>query len=298
LTLNRRRAAGLLLACGCLAGRAARAALTAGAVPIDVETEAQIDATQPCSITVSRFAPDADVMVIDFPTLMVQGLMLDRLAAFVEKANVPHDRVLDDVALDKAITAAGDTIDTYYYGHDYRAADLARFFQLAAAEGVALNAQEQWLEQLLVQLGWLNPGANGAIITLPAANAPVTQEMRAVILHHEISHGAFYTVPAYEAYSVAFWNSLTNAQRATFRNFLGNQGYDATNTHLMLNETQAYLVFTQDPMFFSASALGMDPVEMAGLRNRFIANMPDFWLKPLANEALPVGATPIAVCVK
>ena len=59
-------------------------------------------------------------------------MTLDRVAAFVEKANVPHDRLLDDAALNAAITASGDTVASYYYGHDYQAADLAQFFALAA----------------------------------------------------------------------------------------------------------------------------------------------------------------------
>jgi len=262
------------------------------ALPIDTESEAQIDAAQPCVTKISHLAEDPDVIVLDFPNLTIQGLMLDRVAALVEKAHLPRDRVLDDAALYEAIYNCGDTIESYYYGHDYRAADLARFFALAAQGGVTLNQQELWLRRLVRQLGWLEPGANGALITLPAAAGPVTQEMRAVILHHEIAHGAFFTTPAYAAYSEAFWNSLSPADRAGFTGFLGRQGYDTSNNNLMLNETEAYLVFTTDPQFFDAAAVQMDPAHLADLRNQFIANMPDFWLRPLANETLPVGNAP------
>jgi hypothetical protein len=259
------------------------------AVPIDVETEAQIDAAQPCAIKVSRFALDPDIVVIDFPNLNVQGLMLDRVAALIEKAHLPRDRVLDDVALNEAIYNCGDTIESYYYGHDYKAADLQKFYDLAVADGVKLNPDELWLKALLKQLGWLTPGANGAVITLPGAVDPITEEMRAVILHHEISHGAFYTVPAYEAYSIAFWNSLTPADRAAFTDFLGRQGYDTNNTNLMLNETQAYLIFTRDPRFFNGSVVGMSQAEIDTLRDGFIAGMPRFWLTPMADADLPIG---------
>src|ERR1700686_722485 len=54
-------------------------------IPIDTATEAQIDGTQPCNIQVSRFADDANIVVIDFPSLITQGLALDRVAALVEK---------------------------------------------------------------------------------------------------------------------------------------------------------------------------------------------------------------------
>jgi len=258
-------------------------------IPIDTETEAQIDATQPCAVKVSYFAPETKIVVIDFPSLTTQGLMLDRVAALVEKAKLPRDRVLNDVELNQAIYDCGDTIESYYYGHDYKAADLQKFYTLADQEGIKLNAQELWLKRLLGQLGWLTPGADGAIITLPAAGGPITEEMRAVILHHEISHGAFYTIPAYAAYAKQFWYSLTQMDRDAFTNFLGSEGYDTADTTLMLNETQAYLIFTRDPRFFNGSVVNMTQAQVDTLREGFIANMPNFWLQPMANAALPIG---------
>jgi hypothetical protein len=260
------------------------------AVPIDTETEAQIDATQPCAPKVSYFALDHDIVVIDFPSLTIQGLMLNRVAALVEKAKLPRNRVLSDVELNQAIFDCGDTIESYYYGHDYMAADLQKFFTLADEEGIKLNPHELWLKALLKQLGWLTPGANGAIITLPAAGGPITEEMRAVILHHEISHGAFYTIPAYAAYAKQFWYSLTQQDRDAFTNFLGSEGYDTADTTLMLNETQAYLIFTRDPRFFNGSVVNMTQAQVDTLREGFIANMPNIWLQPMANAALPIGA--------
>jgi hypothetical protein len=258
-------------------------------IAIDTETEPQIDATQPCGVKVSYFAPDTNIVVIDFPSLTIQGLMLDRIAALVEKAKLPRDRVLNDVELNQAIYDCGDTIESYYYGHDYKAADLQKFYTLADQEGIKLNAHELWLKRLLQQLGWLTPGANGAIITLPAAGGPITEEMRAVILHHEISHGAFYTIPAYAAYAQQFWTSLTQADRDAFTNFLGSEGYDTADTTLMLNETQAYLIFTRDPRFFNGSVVNMTQAQIDTLREGFIANMPNFWLQPMANAPLPIG---------
>ncbi|MDE2318621.1 MAG: hypothetical protein KGK02_02865 [Rhodospirillales bacterium] len=265
-------------------------------IPIGTATEAQIDQTQPCETIVTYLAPDKSVVIIDFPSLEAQGLTLDRVAAFVEKAGVPHNSVLGDAALSAAITASGDTVASYYYGHDYQAGDLARFFVLAQSENIALNPQELWLKQLLRQLGWLAPGANGAIITLPAAGGDVPPEMRAVILRHEISHGAFYTVPEYRHYVEQFWASLTPDDRAAFTGFLGRQGYDTSLTELMLNETQAYLIFTRDPRFFNAAAIGKTEAEVSQLRQGFIASMPDFWLTPLATAPLPPVPVAMAVC--
>ncbi len=259
-------------------------------------TESAIDLEEPCGTHLSRLAPDADVVVIDFPSLLTQGLTLDRLAAFVEKANVPHDRLLNDASLAAAIKASGDTEASYYYGHDYQAADIARFFRLADSEGIALNPHELWLRRLMRQLGWMAQGATGAIITLTAAGGPVTMEMRTVILRHEISHGAFYTVPAYRRYTEDFWASLTDADRAAFTGFLGRQGYDTSLTELMLNESQAYLIFTRDPRFFNAAAIGKSEEEVAQLRQGFIDNMPEFWLRALATEPRPPASHTMPGC--
>src|SRR5215831_15291531 len=100
------------------------------------------------------------ILVLDFASLRRQGLMLNRVAALIEKAAEPRDRVLSDGELDQAIRAHGDTVETYYYGHDYRASDLARFFALADRDGVRLTAEEQTLRSLLRQERFLEPGAN------------------------------------------------------------------------------------------------------------------------------------------
>ena len=92
-----------------------------------------------------RFAADPRIVVLDFPTLRQQGAMLNRVASLIEKAGLPRDRVLNDAELDAAIRAGGDTLETYYYGHDYPAAALVRFFALADAAHVALDPEEQRL---------------------------------------------------------------------------------------------------------------------------------------------------------
>ena len=67
------------------------------------------------SLTVFRFADNPRILVLDFASLHEQGKMLNRVAAFVEKAGLPHDRVLTDGELEPAIRAQGDTVETFYY---------------------------------------------------------------------------------------------------------------------------------------------------------------------------------------
>jgi hypothetical protein len=259
--------------------------------PFDITTanEATILAAHPASLQVFRFDADPHVLVLSFPSLHEQGRMLDRLGAFVEKAGLPHDRVLDEADLQAAIRLSGDTEDTYYYGHDYRAADMARFFALADRDGIVLHPEEETLRRLLTQDGMLVPGAVGALISIPpeSQTPPIDAAARATILHHELSHGAYFTDPAYAAYAKDFWqNVLTEAQRAGFRRFLGSEGYDETNEDLMLNETQAYLVHTPDPRYFRPDYAGLSDTEAARLRDIFLAGMPIDWLK----TATPVKA--------
>ncbi len=244
--------------------------------------EAALLAMQATEVRAYPFSPAPSVLVLLYPNLHSQALAMNRIGAFVEKAGVPRDHVLDDAALDQAVAAGGDQFDSYYFGHDYRAADLARFFAFADRDGVALRPQERALRALLAARGLLAPAAVGAVITLPplSINTPVDAAARATILRHELSHGLYFTDPTYAAYTSDFWeNQLSADQRALFRAFLGREGYDTGNEDLMRNETQAYLVHTTDPRYFSPASVEMAAATVRDLRNQFIAGMPAGWLR-------------------
>ena len=254
------------------------AAAAAAALPL--ADEHGILASHADRLTVFRFRPSPAILVMVFPSLHMQGAMLNRLGAFVEKAGLPRDRVLGDVALTQAIAGAHDTPDTYYYGNDYQASDLARFFDTARSDGIALDDDEMRLHDMLDTAGMLAPGAVGALISLTNAGPRVDERARATILRHELSHGLFFTSPAYAEYAQRFWDRvLTRGERAHFVRFLGGQGYDTGNETLMLNETQAYLVHTADPRFFNARAVEMSEAEIARLRADFVRDMPPGWLR-------------------
>ncbi len=264
--------------------------LSARASPMKLADEAQIDAHVARHLTIFRYRSDPAIIVLDFPDLHEQGLMLDRVAALIEKAGEPRDRVLDDAQFKSALAAAHETVGTYYYGHDYPASAIALFFRLAARDGIVLNRQEKMLRALADRLGWDKQGAVGAVISVPAAGPGhrIDQSERAVILHHELSHGAFFTDAAYRAYVARFWTTtLSPAQRQDFRAFLGGEGYDMNDDILMMNEMQAYLIFTRDRRFFDAAAVNMSEVDVQSLRRQFIAGMPDIWLRGLATEKVP-----------
>jgi hypothetical protein len=104
--------------------------------------------------------------------------------------------------------------------------------------------------------------------------------MRSAILRHELSHGEFFSNPQYAEYVHNFWlNQLTGEERGAVRAFLGRNDYDVREETIMFNEMQAYLMFTQDPTFFTSDKVGMTPARLAELRKRFLAGMPTGWLR-------------------
>lgn len=273
--------------------------------PIPAASEAEILAAHPAVRTMLRFGPNPAITVLDFPTLAEQGRMLNRIAAWAEKSGVPHDRVLDDAGLAAAIQSSGATADTYYFGHDYRGADVVRFFAQAARDGVALNADEAELRHLVAR-AQAGPDGFGALVTLvrtsQAANPAesVTPRMRAVVLRHELAHGEYFTNPAYAAYVDTVWQGvLTPGERAAFRTYLAAEGYDPALEDLMRNEMQAYLMHTADVQFFDPARLGIPAARLRQLRLGFLAGMPPGWLKVecgLLLASLPVPpAVPLAV---
>jgi hypothetical protein len=256
-------------------------------------TEAEILADAPEQLSVYRFAPFPSVVVLQFPSLAEQARMLNRIAALIEKDGFPRDRVLAHDDLNTRIRASGVTPETFYYGHDYRAEDVVHFFALATE----LNSDEQLLHELVTRLGWHEHGPVEAVISLVRENAgsDIDRAARATILRHELSHGLYFTDPAYVGYCYRFWNEvLTARERGLFTAYLRREGYDPALTDLIVNETQAYLIHTSDPRFFRPADVGLTDARADELRRIFLAGMPQGWLRDAAFATLK-PATPIRV---
>jgi hypothetical protein len=267
----------------------------AAAVPFDILTASEQEIAEhiPRSFTVFRFADNPHILVLDFASLTEQGRMLNRLAAFVEKSGMPHDRVVTDVELDSAIRDHGDTVETFYLGHDYAAAALVHFFATADRQGIELNSEEEKLRALLRQVGWSTPDVSEALISIPAVGTDprVTPAVRAGILRHELSHGEFFSNPAYAEYVRNFWlTELTAEEKAGVRAFLGNDEYDVSVEQLMYNEMQAYLMFTREPSLFRADMVGMTQGRLAVLQDRFLKQMPTGWLRDVLASYLATAS--------
>jgi hypothetical protein len=255
-------------------------AIPAALAALPLADETTILAHRGDRLAIFRLAPNPAVLVLDFPSLAEQGRMLNRVAALIEKAGLPRDRVLDDAALGAAIRDGGTTPETYYYGHNYRAGDLFRFFALADRDGVRLNAEEERLRALLRDIGWLRQDAPGALVSVPQAGVEpwLDQRARAAMLRHELSHGEFFTNPAYAAVVWRFWREmLTEPERQRFRAMLAEASYDPAQEEVMANEAHAFLLHTPDERFFNPGSLGLAPDRVAALRAAFIAALPGGW---------------------
>jgi hypothetical protein len=218
--------------------------------------------------------------------------MLNRAAAFAEKDGLPHDRLLSDAELDIAVHAGGDTVETFYYGHDYGAASLERFFALAGRDNITLSAQEEALRELIHQEGWFEPNTRAGLISIPplGADEHVTRRARATILHHELSHGEYFTNPAYATFVHRFWRqTLTHAERQQIREHLRSLGYDPSLDEVMENEAQAYLMFTDSPEFFTPEMFAMSKGRLNELRTGFYHAMPAGWLRDSLGQSLAVS---------
>ncbi|QYU66008.1 homocysteine S-methyltransferase family protein [Leptolyngbya sp. 15MV] len=150
------------------------------------------------------------------------------------------------------------------------------------AERKLLNAEEERLRALLREMGWLEPGANGAVVSVPQAGVEPWLDMRAraAMLRHELSHGEFFTNPSYAAQVWRFWREmLTATERDRFRAALAQASYDPALEEVMANEAHAFLFHTPDERFFSPASVGLAPERIAALRAAFIAGLPQGWLR-------------------
>lgn len=231
-----------------------------------------------------RYRHNAKVYVLDFPDPAWQGRAMNRVMALVEDARAPKDRILHGAEFNDFMQAHGYTSASFTFGHDYTARSLARFFSLAAGQGIALTPEEQALLGLLLEQGLLTvvgddyagAEANPVLITLPHSDGEDSDLLRRSILAHELSHGEFFTRPAYREHVQRFWEDvLSQSQRESLQGYLAGIGYDVSDRSLMLNEMQAYLIHTAEPRIFSAAQVWMSEETRQALTERFLADAPE-----------------------
>lgn len=248
-------------------------------------------------VAVFEYGNRALIQVIDFPTLSEQGRMFNRVVALIERIGASRSRVMNNDELAQFIRSVGKTEATFAYGNDFLVSELVVFFNLADMGSIQLNAEEVALRQLLLdsrlmveKTGFfqaLKPRA--VILSIPQEAAISTAGeafaalARKTILMHEISHAEYYTNPLYANYCRQFWkSSMSEEQRIAFRRFLSHSSYNPDSEEMMINETQAYLMYTPDPRAFNHRLVGLKEKEVEGLRAKFFNGFPE---APLALQS-------------
>jgi len=172
------------------------------------------------------------VLILDTADYRVQDRFFKRLAFFVEKQGYRGRLVTE-----QEVSGLHG-----YNAHDYRAEDLARFFQAADSQGFALNREEELLRALLTAGGLLDTGGKaaggGAILSISRESGEL---LRAHLLTHEAFHGLFFSLPRYREACEEAWQELEEPERRFWRLFLDWGSYDFHDVFLAANEMQAYL---------------------------------------------------------
>jgi len=174
-----------------------------------------------------------EILIMDTASYQVQSRFYKRLAFFVEKRGY-RGRLVSNEEFE----------DLHgFNAHDYRAQDLARFFQAAREENFSLNPEEELLKEILLgngiirDEGTINPG-RGGILSISRSSYPL---LRRHLLTHECYHGLFFSLPEFRQAASEAWERLSENEKEFWRLFFRWVGYDTEDPYLTVNEYQAYL---------------------------------------------------------
>ena len=131
--------------------------------------------------------------------------------------------------------------------HNYRAEDLALFFQSARETNFPLLDEEWELEYILFRHGILRwdsqtgilPG-NGAVLTVARESSHLS--LRPRFLAHELYHGLFFIDEDFRDFSYQRWDALPGYAKTFFLAWLDTQSYDSHFEYLVVNEFMAHLL--------------------------------------------------------
>ena len=180
-----------------------------------------------------------EILIFDTANYAVQDRLLKRLAFFVEKAGFRGR-----LAKDQEIAELHG-----WNAHDYRAQDLAAFFEAARKSNFPLLAEERELEALLLGAGILRknnaseiiPG-RGAIISLSRESDTVNRALRPRFMAHEGFHGIYFIDEEFRNFARQRWELFPAQSKKFLLSFFEFQAYDTKNPELVITEFMAHLL--------------------------------------------------------
>jgi hypothetical protein len=187
------------------------------------------------SYEIFRWDSFPSLLIFDYADYAVQDRMLKRLAFFVEKSGFRGR-----LAPDSEIEALHG-----WNAHDYRAQDLALFFDTARKTNFSLLDEEKELEKILLNekiilegRGGITAG-NGAVISISRESAPY---LRYRFMAHEGYHGLFFIDEDFRNFSQSRFQQLPSSARRFIVSFFEYQQYDVKDEYLLVNEFMAHIL--------------------------------------------------------
>jgi len=175
------------------------------------------------------------ILIFDFRDYQLQSAFLKRLSFFVEKKGSTGQLLPNSII--------GSLHG--WNAHDYRAGDLARFFQLAEERSFELNPEEYLLRDILLKHGIIQWEDNiytegeGGILSISRESG---DRLRYLFITHEGYHGLYFASEEYRMAVNSIWNDLSEDEKEFWRIFLDWKLYNTRDIDLTMNEFQAYLM--------------------------------------------------------
>jgi hypothetical protein len=188
---------------------------------------------------VFRWDAFPEILIFDTADYDVQDRLLKRLAFFVEKAGFRGR-----LASDAEIAALHG-----WNAHDYRALDLANFFEAARKSNFPLLREERELESILLDAGIISRNSaseivagKGAIISISRESDKTDRSLRPRFMAHEGFHGIYFIDEDFRNFSRQRWEAFPAAAKKFLLSFFEFQAYDTTDQNLVINEFMAHVL--------------------------------------------------------
>ncbi len=183
---------------------------------------------------VFRWDQFPEILIFDTADYDVQDRFFKRLAFFVEKAGFQGS-----LSTDEEIAHLHG-----WNAHDYRAEDLARFFETARVTDFPLNREELELQKTLLDEKIIVRNEDGGIVPGFGAIVSISREsveyLRYLFIVHECYHGLYFIDKDFEAFCRSRWENLDPTAKGFITEYFASQRYDTQNEYLMANELMAY----------------------------------------------------------
>ena len=184
------------------------------------------------------------LLIFDFRDYAMQDKMLKRLAFFVEKAGFKGR-----LAPDSEIAHLNG-----WNAHDYKAQDLARFFNTTLLQNFPLLNEELELMQILINEGIIAKNANGEIQAGEGGIISVSREsegyLRSRFMAHEGFHGLYFIDEDFRNFCRSRWQQLGAEAKKFIASYFqyyqldigDGTGRDPDGDYLLYNELMAYIL--------------------------------------------------------